>query len=153
MNIRKEFIVLSLLQLALLSCKEDDQLSIKEGVVVLPNVVTTDCSYPIEKIELPLDLTKPYNEPKIGLQAYVEMVKKVFRYPYGRTDYEGKVYIGLQIDTLGIVSNYQVIKGIDSLIDYRVIEAIKEVNVEFSPFISSTGEKKISQMIIPVDIN
>lgn len=80
-----------------------------------------------------------------GIQTFI---RENMRYPQTGECLRGKVYVGFTVDTLGIVKDIEIKRGITPSADK---EAIRLVNLlKFIPA-SSDGQLIESKMILPID--
>jgi hypothetical protein len=123
---------------------------------------TEECT-DLKKVELNQDLTSEDEveddvlqgivieviaEPEGGLENFYHRLKEALdknRFMASK----GKVYVALDIDSTGMITKYQVVRGIDSKTNSIVVNTIKRLNFKFTPARQRNRAVK-SRLIVPV---
>jgi len=97
------------------------------------------------------------DRPALPLISEIEMFSNfnsIIKYPEKaiEEDKSGTVEIGIQIDSLGLINNYIVLKSVDSLLDDEALRVVKIItkNITFLPAVQN-GVKITSYYILPVN--
>ncbi|UII32304.1 energy transducer TonB [Fulvivirga ulvae] len=86
--------------------------------------------------------------PEGGHEKFYEAIASEIRYPK-RLHMEDKVYVQFMIDTLGNMTNGELVKGLHEVADAEALRVLKAINYKFIPATQS-GVKVQSRMIVPI---
>jgi protein TonB len=93
-------------------------------------------------------VTDPVPSYPGGIDSLRAFIKKNLKYPKGRVDYVGTVYVGFLVQEDGSTTDFKVIKGLCEVCDKNAIETLEKMPKWIPALID---EKPIrTRMIVPV---
>jgi len=130
-------LIAAILLLIIYGCKEEEIYPIENQVTEIPmNLIAEED----EEIELSCDeggvgyfdnlhfsFVETQAEPYGGLRAFFQNIHENLQYPpeFSRMGIEGRVYVQFVVDEVGVLSDFQVVRGLHELLDQEVLRVMK----------------------------
>lgn len=90
-----------------------------------------------------------YPEPIGGMENFYEALMKQIKYPDSlKTD--GRTFVKITVDTAGVITTVDIIKGFNKYADKESVRAIESLNYPFKPA-DNNGTPVESHLILPIN--